>query len=219
MQLVMFDVDGTLVNSNDFDGPLFAEAIRDVLGLQVDTTWKSYRNVTDSGILEELLSEDTFHWEREVLYEQIKNQFVGLTQDYMSRHPDAVTEIPGARALMTRLRELPEIQIAIATGGWRETAELKLDAVGIEFRDLPLATSSDAISRTEIMRLAEEQSARHGPLTRKWYFGDADWDKRASEELGYEFVAVGPRVKHRIAFPDLSDLPGILTLLGLSQGT
>lgn len=217
MQLVMFDIDGTLVDSNDFDGPLFAEAIRDVLGLSVDTTWKSYRNVTDSGILEELLSEDDFRWEREVLYEQVKNQFVGLTQDYMSRHPDAVTEITGARTLIARLRECPEIQIAIATGGWRETAELKLDAVGIEHRDLPLATSSDAISRTEVMLLAEQRAAARSPFSRKWYFGDAEWDKRASEELGYEFVAVGPRAAHRVAFPDLSDLAGILRVLGLSE--
>lgn len=216
MQLVMFDIDGTLVNSNDFDGPLFAQAIRDVLGLEADTTWKSYRNVTDSGVLGELLEEDRFQGERVALYEQVKNEFVSLTQDYVSRHPDAVDEIPGARALIARLRECPEVQIAFATGGWRETAQLKLDAVGIEYRDLALATACDSITRTGIMRLAEQRAGGDGSLTRKWYFGDAEWDKRASEELGYDFVAVGPRVTHPIAFPDLSDLPGILRVLGLS---
>lgn len=55
MHLVMFDIDGTLVDSNGFDGALFARAVREELGVPVDTTWQSYRHVTDSGVLEELL--------------------------------------------------------------------------------------------------------------------------------------------------------------------
>ena len=43
MHLVVFDVDGTLVESEDFDGTLYARAIRNVLKIDVDTDWSGYR--------------------------------------------------------------------------------------------------------------------------------------------------------------------------------
>ena len=55
MHLIVFDVDGTLVESDEFDGVLYAKAVRDVLDIDVDEDWSSYRHVTDSGILEEIL--------------------------------------------------------------------------------------------------------------------------------------------------------------------
>ena len=51
----MFDVDGTLVQSMDFDPELFASAIEEELDLPVDRNWAQYTNVTDSGILDEII--------------------------------------------------------------------------------------------------------------------------------------------------------------------
>jgi hypothetical protein len=56
MHLVMFDIDGTLVDSNGFDGELYAPAMREVTGADVDRCWQSYRHVTDGGILAEVLA-------------------------------------------------------------------------------------------------------------------------------------------------------------------
>jgi beta-phosphoglucomutase-like phosphatase (HAD superfamily) len=36
MHLVVFDIDGTLVDSGEYDSDLYAQAIKDVLGVQVD---------------------------------------------------------------------------------------------------------------------------------------------------------------------------------------
>ena len=55
MHVVCFDIDGTLVASADFDADLYAETIQDVLGVAIETDWSQYENVTDSGILEEIL--------------------------------------------------------------------------------------------------------------------------------------------------------------------
>ena len=54
----MFDIDGTLVDSHGFDGDLFARAVRRELGVQVDETWQSYEQRTDSGVLEEVLTQN-----------------------------------------------------------------------------------------------------------------------------------------------------------------
>ena len=105
--------------------------------------------------------------------------------------------------------------IAFATGGWRETAEMKLRSAGIEFEGLPFATSSEAAARTEIMRLAERRAGVYGRFTRRTYFGDAPWDRNASAELGYDFLAVGDRVDHPRGFRDLSDQETIFGVLGV----
>lgn len=213
--LVMFDIDGTLVDSAAFDGDLFARAIHDELGLRVDETWGSYRHVTDSGILEEVLAGSAVEWDGSKALALVKRRFVSMVENHISSKPGGIDAIPGAPELVRRLRSIPDVAVALATGGWRESAELKLEAVGIRYAGLPFATSSEAVSRVEIMRLAERQAALGGGFSRRTYFGDTPWDRRASFELGYEFVAVGDRVGHPRRFSDLRDHKAILDALGI----
>lgn len=208
MHLVMFDIDGTLVDSDEFDGILYAQAIWEVLDVKIDGAWDSYRNVTDGGILDELLAAVGDEEQRAELQALVKKRFVRLTEEYISRN--AIQEIPGAQALLDRLISSSEVQVAVATGGWKETAELKLMAIGIDPFAVPLATSSDALSRTEIIKVAEQRSMARAPFKRKSYFGDGAWDKRASEELGYRFFGVGSGIEHDIVFADLRDQDAIL---------
>ncbi len=215
MQLVMFDIDGTLVDSNAFDSDLYAQAIQTELGVQVDKIWASYRNVTDSGILEELLEQHASDGDWVKLGSRVKSKFIDLIHEYVTSKHHLVEAIPGACKLLDRFKQLPDVTVAIATGGWRETAELKLKAVGIDYEDLAFATASEARSRIEIMQLAERQAASHAVFSRKTYFGDATWDQQASKKLGYNFVAVGSQVEHTIKFEDLSDHEAIFELLGL----
>ena len=211
MQLVMFDIDGTLVDSSGFDGELFARAVRDVLGVEVDRTWQSYRNVTDSGILGEVIARHEI--DSETAPSDVKHRFIELVGDYLCDSGNTVQEIPGAGALLSRLQATPGFSLAIATGGWRETAEMKLAHVGIEAGHIPLATSSDAEARADIMRRAERLAGTGQPFARRTYFGDRLWDRNASAELGYSFIAVGDRVEHQVRFMDLRDQDEILSRL------
>jgi beta-phosphoglucomutase-like phosphatase (HAD superfamily) len=212
----MFDIDGTLVDSHGFDADLFARAIKRELGVQVDETWQSYQQRTDSGILEEVLMQDNVSVdERPQASMRVKSCFIGLVQDYIAKQPTGLAPIPGAPELIRKLRSKSEVVVALATGGWRETAEMKLSSVGIEFEGLPFATSSDAAARTEIMRIAERQAGVFGSFTRRTYFGDAPWDKKASADLGYDFLAVGGRVDHPHNFEDFSDQEAVLGVLGI----
>lgn len=42
-------------------------------------------------------------------------------------------------------------------------------------------------------------------LPRPLYFGDAEWDKAACEELGFQFVLVGKRTTHQPSIDDFTD--------------
>jgi hypothetical protein len=68
------------------------------------------------------------------------------------------------------------------------------------------------------MRLAAERAMQGRAFERATYFGDGAWDRRASQELGWTFVAVGGAVPHPIAYADLRDTDAILAQLGLSRG-
>ena len=80
--------------------------------------------------------------------------------------------------------------------------------------DIPIASSDDHYSRIEIMKKAEEKAQVQKKITRT-YFGDAEWDKKASEELGFNFVLVGDRTYHHQSIPDFSDTNRALEYIGV----
>ena len=54
MNLVMFDIDGTLTQTCAVDAACYVEAVMEVTGLRaISTDWASYRHTTDSGILDD----------------------------------------------------------------------------------------------------------------------------------------------------------------------
>jgi phosphoglycolate phosphatase-like HAD superfamily hydrolase len=213
VHLAIFDIDGTLTDSCAFDDALYAEAVHDVLNVQISCSWGRYRNVTDSGILNELLDLRCYSGCRAGIHTQVKHRFVSKVRRYLEQH--TLQEIPGAKDLLAELQRQKAASIAIATGGWRETALLKLQAVGIDTNSIPLATASDSSDRCEILKIAVNRASNGRPLDRTTYFGDGEWDKKAASELGYEFIGVGSKVSHHRVVPDLTDLAAILRQLGV----
>ena len=216
MHLVVFDIDGTLVDSLEINCRLYVEAVESVLGVQVDDDWSRYTHVTDSGILNEIMDEAGGHFDRPLATARIREEFVRVVSDHIGREGQ-MPEIAGARAFVERLMSHPGASVAVATGGWRETAELKLRGIGLDPGELCLATSSDAVSRVEIMRIAADKALRGGRATRTTYFGDRPWDLRATRELGYGFVAVGDGVVWPARHRDFRDAEAILSELGLGS--
>ena len=213
MDLVMFDIDGTLVDSNGFDGDLFVQAFQDAAGIDVDRSWHSYRHVTDSGIVAEVLGNLCDPSDAPEIAARIKRRFIELVGDYLRERTAGAEPIPGAAELLQRLAAIDGVAVAIATGGWRETAEIKLAHAGIDTDGIALATSSEAHARIDIMKLAEEMTGI-AHFDRRTYFGDGPWDLQASNELGYAFIGVGANVEHSVVVEDFSDADRVLSLLG-----
>ncbi len=214
-QLVMFDIDGTLVESYDFDATCFQDAVREVLDIEIDTDWHHYRHVSDTGILLQVLEEQGIQTQQETIIRRIRHDFTDRIAAHLASEP--MLAVPGARELFETLRQRDDVALALATGGWSETARLKLDAAGFDIQDIPLASSSHHYNRIEIMRQAERLCGIDTPQ-RKTYFGDGPWDVLAAQALGYEFVLVGDRVDHTPSITDYRDLDRVLKLLELSPG-
>lgn len=215
MHHIMFDVDGTLVKSYDFDEELFTAAVSEVLDHQIDTNWNSYKHVSDAGILVEHLERQGITENHEAIHQAVRKCFTKRIKDYLIENP--AIEIPGASSLIKKLKTIDSVSISIATGGWRETAILKLESAGIDVSGIPIASSNDHYSRTEIMKTARRKAGINS-CNATTYFGDAAWDRKATEELGFNFILVGGRIEHEPSINDFQDIDQVLSKINGIEG-
>jgi len=188
---VIFDIDGTLLESAAVDDALYREAVRQVLGdVQLRPSIHAYDYVTDAGIFAQILEDNAIQAERDAQM-KIKEHFVNALRSHVARNGPFV-EIPGARDLLRSLRESAAHAVAIATGGWRESAEFKLQSAGLDYSDFPLATANDHHERTGIMEIALSRLGQQ--FESITYYGDGPWDREACAALDWRFIPVGPEL-------------------------
>jgi phosphoglycolate phosphatase-like HAD superfamily hydrolase len=227
MHLLMFDVDGTLLRSNEYDAQCFIRALSMTLGFTIaGNNWDSYEHVTDSGIFQELVRRS---YDRQPSQEEIRlvqARFLSELDRLFDTQPWVAQTIEGAIEFVAAVQEAPDCAVSIATGGWERSCRKKLEQSGFCVAGIPLASADDAIARVDIMNAslskalkAYEQSA-FDTIT---YLGDGSWDMKASMELGWNFIAVGEPILSYIDsrprywikdFADIRELDRILDDIG-----
>ncbi len=222
MQLVMFDMDGTLTDSFSLDENCYVLAIEQALNLsKVVTAWDTYTHTSSSYCLEEIVRASRGTTPSAEESRAVQTRMVEIMSDLQRTRGRGTREIPGAAAALQHLRN-NNIAVAIASGDWEMTARHKLTSAGIPFEDLPHAFCDCSHARTEIMRTALERAKQHyqrSAFDRIVYVGDASWDVRACFDLGWPLVAIGTgahadRLRSLGAshvLPDYSDLPAFLS--------
>ena len=213
MHHIMFDIDGTLVESCAFDEHCYISAVKEITGHTLSSDWHTYPHVTDSGVLQHFLTELGIQHRFEDFHEQVKILFTEMISAHLQQ--TRIREIPGAAAFISYLKDQPQIRLSLATGGWEETARLKLAAAGIDVTGIPLASSNDHHARTVIMQHALEQACSDNTPGSLSYFGDGEWDKQACSELNFNFILVGNRTRHHQQINDFRDPEQALAFLPL----
>lgn len=225
MNLAIFDIDGTLTDTNQVDAACYLQAAEQEFGIKgADDDWSQYAHATDPGILHELCLRHRGQAPsgREILAFQAR--FLANLKEENHRRPDLFREIKGAGALLDWLEASPDWRAALATGGWAVTARFKLQAARLPGEDLPFASGDDGIARQDILRSALIRARdRHGRFQRVVSIGDGVWDVRAAGDLGLAFIGVGDTRKLGQAgadrvISDFSDLPACLELLECAAG-
>jgi phosphoglycolate phosphatase-like HAD superfamily hydrolase len=191
-RLAVFDIDGTLTDTNAVDEECFLRAVADVLGLDAaGLRWSEAPHVTDSDLLRWLCQRYCDRPLREGEAEATISRFLELLQRELRSAPERFRPMPGAPAVLEHLREFGW-EVALATGGWEPSARLKLAAAGLAAEDLVLASASDAPTRPEILELAVRKTSelRGEAFSRIVAIGDAAWDLDAAAALGWPFVGI-----------------------------
>ncbi|MCP5144767.1 MAG: HAD family hydrolase [Gammaproteobacteria bacterium] len=191
MHAVIFDIDGTLLHSNELDNQTYIAAIREVLGpVKLRESWTHYTNISGSGTLLEILADNGIH-ETEPALRAVEDAFVARIASHIDSN-GPIPALPGAQQFVTRLAQSSEHRIAYATAGWFGAARLKLLASEFPLDAVPLASCNHHIAKAGIMRHALSQLATG--FESVTYYGDGAWDKAAAASLGWAFVAVGEKL-------------------------
>ncbi|MDW1677674.1 HAD family hydrolase [Vibrio sp. Vb5029] len=207
---VMLDIDGTLLQSYEMDEQCFVDAVREATGLEISTDWGSYPFVTDRGILKTFIEQQGLKHSLAQLENIVKPIFIRNVQQSVKVSP--AQEVIGAKNFVSYLLDSDEYVVSIATGGWGETAKIKLESAGFKTEKLAIMSSNDHYSRIKIMELAKSaiNQIDNYPVT---YFGDAEWDLKACKELKVNVVIVGDRVDHYQRIQDFSCLENALNFV------
>lgn len=207
---IIFDLDGTLIDSFELDEQLYRKAVLlEVPGVKFRESWFDYHDSTDSGILTEICKEFDLPVDR--YYDSVRQRFEKLVKEHL-QSSNNWKPIPGAHALLNKLRKTPNIEIGIATGGWGHTAKMKIEAAGLPLQEAPMSSGDDAHARTEIMRICASRMG--SSISNFIYVGDREWDLNAAYELRWKFIGVGRCLmgKCDIWVPDLCDAEPFLEL-------
>lgn len=219
MKTLVFDIDGTLTETTRVDGHFFKDAIRAAIPAVEVESFSGFVEMTDSAILRQICTEAGLT-EYEFLEESVRTRFVHDLTEALGTEPGSFSAVRGARMVFSYARDAGWIP-AVATGGWRPSAELKLDAAEIPMVGVPLATSSEADRRVDIIRLAVSEATRGTEPSEVVYVGDGSWDARACRELGIGFIGRGvgegeARLRGlgaRVVLPDFADPRALLSAL------
>lgn len=192
MKLVIFDIDGTLIESTAVDDACFLRAAEEVLGVRSpDADWANYPHCSDTGLVSELLRRYVGREARAEDVERFRQRFRALLEDAVRTQPSLFSPIPGIHELLERLAEREDIAVAVATGGFEVTARAKLDWACLPLQAHPAAFSEDGPSRESIVTAAVRRAGEaHGrtDFDRIISIGDGVWDVRTAASLGVGFV-------------------------------
>ncbi len=188
-QIVIFDIDGTLTDTTTLDDANIARAYRELFGLEIDVDWSRYRTSTDSGIAREILETSRGAPPEPAELERLTGRLVDLLAEGHAREP--VRPMKGVVEALAAL-EQAGFALALASGGWKRTAEAKLAAAGLDLAHLPRAFADDHEERSGIIEIASARAAEAlgARFERMVYVGDGIWDLVTTRDMGMPFVGI-----------------------------
>lgn len=208
MNVCLFDIDGTLINSGGAGKAAMEAALRAEFGLDGVRDGVPFSGRTDRAIGRDLfrlhgLDDDAGAWQRFVA------SYLTHLPASLRRHPGRI--LPGIAALLAALRARGDVACGLLTGNLREGARIKLAHFGLDAHFAFGGFGDRHFDRDEVAREALAAAADHlsGPplCERIVVVGDTPLDVRCARAVGARVVAVAtgwhPYEELEAAGPDL----------------
>ncbi|MFV8053141.1 HAD family hydrolase [Mycobacterium sp. 48b] len=178
---VLFDVDGTLVDTNYLHVHAWVRAFREE-NVDVDS-WRIHRSIgMDGSTLVANLSGDA----SDAVQQRLKDRHSSLYKD----SADLIVRLPGTRELLHHLAE-NEVQVVLASSAPED--ELAITREVLDSEDaIAAATSSKDVDTAKpdpgIVKVALERAGVSAD--RAVFVGDAVWDGEAARRAGVPFIGL-----------------------------
>lgn len=191
MTLLLFDVDGTLLQVNGGVRPAVVRAVSAVTDQTVSVDGVSFSGRTDPNIFRDVLRASGVADPNAVL-DTVLDHYVEAAQETI--RPDHVTPLPGVSTLLSILTARTDVLLGLVTGNVEPIAYHKLRKAGLAEHFSVGAFGSDHADRTALPRLAARRAAAYTghsfPPARTVVIGDTRHDIRTARTTGARAVAV-----------------------------
>jgi phosphoglycolate phosphatase len=152
-QLILFDIDGTLIHTGGAGGRAMSRAFADTCRVQNGFEGIPLPGRTDATILAEAFAKYGLTSDP-ALIDRFQSTYCTFLADELGRMPATARVLPGVEVLLARLRERPFTTIALLTGNYSAAARLKLAHFGLWAYFASGAFGDDAANREGLVAVA-----------------------------------------------------------------
>ncbi len=226
MRLILFDIDGTLINSSRIGRAALGQALLDVFGTAGALETYEFAGKTDRRIVREVMV--AAGWPAaaiEARLPELDERMAAAGRSLFTT--ETVWPCPGVVDLLEALPRRGNVVLALLTGNIQQTAPLKLAAAGIDPGQFVAgAYGSDSLERDELFAIALQraEAATGHPFSGREVIvmGDTPADIRCARSGGGLAIAVatGPYSGETLRahqpdhlFPDLARTEDVLRAL------
>lgn len=225
-KVLLFDIDGTLLNAGSIDCLSCQRALEDVLGYSTPNTGVEMDGKTYLRIAKELLIHAGIKGDQ--VEEQTHNLLDAINRHFVEASPSASMQLlPGVRSLLDHLEKDSSFILGLVTGNVQEMAVYKLEAVGINPGLFSFgAFGDDHIDRDILPELALDRINKTlgypVPPERTLIIGDTPYDISCAHHAGVKVLGVATGVyrsldlaeyKPDFILEDLSNTSQVLEIL------
>jgi phosphoglycolate phosphatase len=223
-RLLLFDIDGTLINSAGAGVQALISTLAERFGIQDDLSDIEIAGVTDSGIVVSILNKHKIPATHENITAFLDSYVHFLSLELPRRKGKL---LPGVLELLEKLKSRKHLVLALLTGNVSRGAQLKLEHYGVwHFFEFG-AFADDHQDRNQLgpfaRARAKEKHGREFSAAEIDVIGDTPRDIACGKALGARTIAVatGTWSRDRLAkhgpdflIDDLSDVDRLINTLG-----